>query len=1452
MVKKLILISTFLSALSLRAYALDTLSYSGRLVNTNGSPVTGPVNLRFDLSSTDDPGTTLCTKSITGVPLSNGVFHVKLKFDPPDCSGTSLQNLMESVPAGHNMTYQVTDTTNSRTYAIQNMYAVPSSYMSNYAKNLPQMGALPDQVLKWNDTLKRWVPGDAGTGSGSVTQINTDSSLTGGPITETGTLAVAPGGITNAHLAGGIDPSKLAGTRDGTNYLKGDNTWGDFGSDVLNTILNGFSAASSSVVTATDSILTAIEKLQGQASDLSNNKLDKTGGTLVVGTINGVPTPLLPDQIVNKQYVDDQLGGVNSSQWIDAVPHIYFNTGNVGIGTGTPNEKLDVVGNIALTGSLRLQDSGSNFVELRAPLTTAGVTFTLPATPGTNGQVLKTDGTGILSWGNSSVGSSDITDGSIVDADVSATANIAQSKIANLTSDLAGKEPTIAGGTTAQFWRGDKTWQTLNTDAVPEGATNKYFTNTLARGAISGASPISYNSGTGVIGMVPGTTGDLLQYNGSAWVPWSPNFLSAEADTLATVTARGSTTSTPVVFSGGANFPGTGIWNTSGNVGIGTNTPRSKLDVIGGVQIGADAVACVAAKAGTIRYNGGNVEYCNGSNWLAFGVSGSGITNFNGSTVGSHSFAAPGTTGTAPNWVTVPATGVHTLNIPMASAAGVTAGLISKADYDDFKDVADGFNVASLVGNRIMVSTATTIVEAPALTNGQLLIGSTGATPVAATLTAGTGVSITNSAGGITINATGSGGTISALTGDVTASGTGSVAATIANDAVTSAKILDGTIVNADIANSTITYGKLNLADGTIPIAKLVRMTCLPGEVITSDVALGYRCVADSATDTTKLPLAGGTMTGAITLAGNPTANLHAATKQYVDTAITGVASVWSTSGTNIHNNNTGNVGIGTSNPYGKLHILNGTNVHENNSSTVNSSSIHFTKSRSNGIVSINDYLGMIDFRGHDSFGDRISARISAEVDGTPGLNDMPGRLTFHTTPDGAILTSERMRITNAGDVGIGTTAPGAKLEVAGQVKITGGSPGSGKVLTSDASGLATWQTPAAGGDFKSDGTVAMTGAFRAADGSAASPSISFSSSPATGFYNLAGNILFSHNGTARFGMDNSSMYGIGGSVWRFSYTNTAAAPAITLDNANTGFYRPAASTIGFSTAGNERMRIDATGNVGIGTTTPGAKLEVAGQVKITGGTPGAGKVLTSDASGLATWQTAGGSDNLGNHTATQNIILGSNWINGDSDSEGLSVNSWGQVKASGSVMQPMFTVESNGGGTDYIFKMDNNSNDRGYILFENLLSSGALEYFGVKANDFILGTDGLERLVVKSDGKVGIGISSPNSTLQVNGSIASVAVNDTTPTSFNMAAGNYQYTATGCSGATWTLTNMVEGTSYTIAVQNNSHSGSCVFSDGSSTFKYRPANATPTSGHVIYSFVKYGSFVYISWIDGF
>jgi hypothetical protein len=49
---------------------------------------------------------------------------------------------------------------------------------------------------------------------------------------------------------------------------------------------------------------------------------------------------------------------------------------------------------------------------------------------------------------------------------------------------------------------------------------------------------------------------------------------------------------------------------------------------------------------------------------------------------------------------------------------------------------------------------------------------------------------------------------------------------------------------------------------------------------------------------------------------------------------------------------------------------------------------------------------------------------ITASVDGTPGANDMPGRLVFSTTADGANTPTERMRIDNAGNLALGTTSP--------------------------------------------------------------------------------------------------------------------------------------------------------------------------------------------------------------------------------------------------------------------------------------------------------------------------------------------------------------------------------------------------------------------------------------------
>jgi hypothetical protein len=103
------------------------------------------------------------------------------------------------------------------------------------------------------------------------------------------------------------------------------------------------------------------------------------------------------------------------------------------------------------------------------------------------------------------------------------------------------------------------------------------------------------------------------------------------------------------------------------------------------------------------------------------------------------------------------------------------------------------------------------------------------------------------------------------------------------------------------------------------------------------------------------------------------------------------------------------------------------------------SSALVFTKSRnttpgSQTIVNDGDQVGAIFFKADDGdasdYNNNVAA-ITAEVNGTPGTNDTPGRLTFFTTADGERTNTQRMRIGSTGTVGIGMNNGTQMLSVA-------------------------------------------------------------------------------------------------------------------------------------------------------------------------------------------------------------------------------------------------------------------------------------------------------------------------------------------------------------------------------------------------------------------------------------
>lgn len=271
----------------------------------------------------------------------------------------------------------------------------------------------------------------------------------------------------------------------------------------------------------------------------------------------------------------------------------------------------------------------------------------------------------------------------------------------------------------------------------------------------------------------------------------------------------------------------------------------------------------------------------------------------------------------------------------------------------------------------------------------------------------------------------------------------------------------------------------------------------------------------------------------------------------------------------------------------------------------------------------------------------------------------------------------------NNGNIGIGTNSPSAKLHLAGTFMLVDGSQGNGKVLTSDANGVASWQTPSGGGG-SSQWTTATNDIYNNNSGNVgigtSTPGVKFDVSGAVrsntsisvvNTYGATWDVYGTH---ARFAANSSTdaitiVTSKSTSSIRLQVNN--GNRGVIMDGSNTNFLFMGGSgetlsgignangtghlTLLYSTGANsqtEGARLSSSGNFGIGTNNPQSKLHVAGTFRLVDGTQAAGKVLTSDANGVATWQTPSGgggggywtdagSGNLYNTTQAGTVAIG-------------------------------------------------------------------------------------------------------------------------------------------------------------------------------------------------------------------
>ncbi|MBX3101639.1 MAG: hypothetical protein KF690_03945 [Bacteroidetes bacterium] len=115
--------------------------------------------------------------------------------------------------------------------------------------------------------------------------------------------------------------------------------------------------------------------------------------------------------------------------------------------------------------------------------------------------------------------------------------------------------------------------------------------------------------------------------------------------------------------------------------------------------------------------------------------------------------------------------------------------------------------------------------------------------------------------------------------------------------------------------------------------------------------------------------------------------------------------------------------------------------------------------------ITSNTNLGRVEFSGYALSNFTSGATIeSRAVSNWTSPTQHPANLSFATAGPGDANPVTRMTISPIGNVGIGTANPDTTLHIAGQLRYEDGNQLAGRVLTSDANGVATWQDAVAGG----------------------------------------------------------------------------------------------------------------------------------------------------------------------------------------------------------------------------------------------------------------------------------------------------------------------------------------------------------------------------------------------------